>query len=110
MPSPSQPDEALDRMAVEQIVGEPLPRDWPVHALPPGTRVRVIQDQAWRGPWAQVFVGTINDMAAPEPVKSLKARPYELSYWVTFDEPQRDADGDGPYRKAQIWDRHLEPV
>jgi hypothetical protein len=24
-------------------------------------------------------------------------------HWVWFDEPQRDADGDGPYRGGQIW-------
>ena len=24
-------------------------------------------------------------------------------YWVRFDEPQFDADGDGPYRGGQIW-------
>ena len=23
-------------------------------------------------------------------------------YWVRFDEPQRDADGDGPYSEAEI--------
>lgn len=25
-------------------------------------------------------------------------------YWVWFDEPQRDADGDGPYRGGCIWE------
>ena len=25
-------------------------------------------------------------------------------YWVWFDEPQFDADGDGPYRGGQIWE------
>ena len=24
-------------------------------------------------------------------------------YWVWFDEPQVDADGDGPYRGGSIW-------
>ncbi len=24
-------------------------------------------------------------------------------YWVWFDEPQYDADGDGPYRGGSIW-------
>jgi hypothetical protein len=24
-------------------------------------------------------------------------------YWVWFDEPQHDADGDGPYSGGQIW-------
>jgi hypothetical protein len=25
-------------------------------------------------------------------------------YWVWFDEPQFDADGDGPYSGGQVWD------
>lgn len=24
------------------------------------------------------------------------------SFWVTFDEPQRDGDGDGPYRAGEV--------
>jgi len=28
-------------------------------------------------------------------------------YWVWFDEPQLDADGDGPYRGGQIWESAL---
>ena len=40
-------------------------------------------------------------------------------YWVSFSEPQYDADGDGPYREGQIWesaltllprDNDLEPI
>jgi len=28
-------------------------------------------------------------------------------YWVWFDEPQFDAEGDGPYRGGQIWENSL---
>ncbi len=49
-------------------------------------------------------------MAAAEPVVHAQANPGELKYWVDFDEPQMDAEGDGPYRKAQIWGRYLEPL
>ena len=28
-------------------------------------------------------------------------------YWVWFDEPQVDADGDGPYSGGQIWESAL---
>jgi hypothetical protein len=28
-------------------------------------------------------------------------------YWVWFDEPQYDADGDGPYRGGSIWESAL---
>lgn len=28
-------------------------------------------------------------------------------YWVWFDEPQYDAEGDGPYRVGSIWESAL---
>jgi len=31
-------------------------------------------------------------------------------YWVWFDEPQRDADGDGPYRGGCIWEAAMTRV
>lgn len=31
-------------------------------------------------------------------------------YMVVFDEPQLDADGDGPYRAAVIWEKYLQPL
>jgi len=31
-------------------------------------------------------------------------------YWVWFDEPQYDADGNGPYRGGQIWESALTIV
>lgn len=100
--------DARIRTAVEQIIGHPLPQRWPEDALPPGARVMVIQDHGWHGPWQREFLGTISDMAAPEPVNNPKGYAGELMYWVDFDEPQHDADGEGPFRKAQIWDRHLQ--
>jgi hypothetical protein len=29
-------------------------------------------------------------------------------YWIAFDEPQLDADGDGPYRTAEVLDSYIE--
>ncbi|WP_262402211.1 hypothetical protein [Actinomadura sp. CNU-125] len=72
-----------------------------------GRRVRVVRDPEWDGPWMREFSGTID--GPPEAVRHSGARPGELMYWVVFGEPQYDADGDGPYRKAQIWDRYLVP-
>ena len=45
---------------------------------------------------------------APHLVENPAARTGELTYFVEFDEPQYDSGGDGPYRKASIWDRYLE--
>jgi hypothetical protein len=104
-------DETTDRRALEAIVGRGLDDDeWPADALPPGTRVRVIQDHGWRGPWREVFLGTIDRTLAPQRVRNRFALAGELEYSVTFDEPQLDASGEGPYRKAVIWARYLEQL
>lgn len=50
--------------------------------------------------WAQGATGTIVDHLEPRIVESLRG-PL-LCYWVEFDEPQHDADGDGPYVEAEI--------
>jgi len=99
-----------DRRAVEQIVGRPLVEGWPTDALAPGVRVRVIRDSDWGGPWATEFLGVIDTIGAPEPVRHPQARAGELKYWVRFDEPQFDSAGEGPYRGAQVWGRYLQPV
>ncbi|MFF7185596.1 ferrous iron transport protein A [Streptomyces sp. NPDC008222] len=83
---------------------------WPEDAMAPGTRVTVVQDPAWPGPWLEVFQGTIDDFEPPAPVRDNTAHSGELAYWVVFDSPQYDSDGCGPYYKAQIWDRYLAPV
>jgi len=81
----------------------------PEEALAVGSRVRVVRDPEWDGPWRDEFLGTIDGHRAPEPVSHPHAQPGELEYWVAFDTPQYDGDGDGPYRKALIWDRYLRP-
>ena len=78
--------------------------------MPPGTRVRVIKDSTWDGPWRRELTGTIDATMPPQLVEHEMARPGELAYFVAFDEPQHDSSGDGPYRKAEIWDRHLVPL
>ncbi len=63
-----------DRRGIERITGRPLCQDWPAAALAAGSRVTVVRDPAWDGPWRNEFQGTIDDMAAPEPVRSPHAR------------------------------------
>lgn len=102
-------DETRDRRALEAIIGRSLDEDeWPAGAMPPGTRVRVIHDPEWNGPWRTVFLGTIDRTMPPQLVRNRVAHDGEREYLVAFDEPQLDADGDGPYRKAVIWERYLE--
>ncbi len=109
MSESSSNESETDREAVEQIIGPPLPAEWPPGAMPPGSRVKVIRSAEWDGPWRKEFSGIIDSMAAPEPVRHAHAREGEFMYWVTFDEPQHDSSDAGPYRKAQIWGRYLRP-
>jgi hypothetical protein len=79
-----------------------------------GDRVRVSDDFFW----AKGATGAIS--APPDAVLSLSgpwdggltrqeksALGMHTVYWVSFDEPQVDADGDGPYRGGQIWESAL---
>lgn len=69
--------------------------------------------------WAKGAKGTIS--APPDAVTSLSgawddegltrqegsALGTHTVYWVWFDEPQFDADGDGPYSGGQVWENAL---
>jgi hypothetical protein len=102
---------AREREALEAIIGRARSEEpWPANALPAGTRVRVVKDQDWDGPWAREFTGTIDTVLPPSRVEHPMARPDELAYFVKFDEPEHDHEGDGPYSKAEIWDRYLRPL
>lgn len=66
------PGDARDRRAVEHVRSIPLSDDWPSGAIPPATRVKVIRDPGWDGPWRQEFVGVISGMGAPEPCRAAR--------------------------------------
>jgi hypothetical protein len=100
--SPGSPDTNRDSGGADVT--------WPKGAMTPGTRVTVIQDPSWPGPWQAEFQGTIDDVEPPELVQHSTAHSGELVYWVVFDGPQYDSDGCGPYYKAQVWDRYLKQV
>ena len=67
-----------------------------------GTRVKVLQDPEFGpGPWPAEPEGRLAAFpsgASYEFVQTQHGR--ERMWWVTFDEPQPDADGDGPYVTA----------
>jgi hypothetical protein len=99
-----------DREAIERITGRSVSLVWPDNALPPGTRVRIVQDSEWAGPWLVEFCGVIDIVGAPEPNNHELAYPGEFKYCIQFDEAQQDHSGDGPYSGAQIWGRYVQPV
>jgi hypothetical protein len=77
-----------------------------------GSRVLVVQDpQFGPGSWPSQPTGRIVAFPTGEAFLEVGTRQgLERSSWVAFDEPQRDADGDGPYRESQVLERHLRPV
>ena len=69
-----------------------------------GDRVVAIEDTQFPGPWPGRPSGTV----VGEPTLVTTMSGPELSYWIRFDVPQRDLDGDGPYDRSQLLERHLE--
>lgn len=82
-----------------------------------GERVSVSKEYHW----AKGATGTVAE--PPSPVAALVTGDEAWSgchrvvqavkgrldfYWVEFDEPQVDADGDGPYASAEIDAKYLE--
>ncbi len=82
-----------------------------------GDRVQISNDFFW----ARGAIGTI--AKPPEAVTAISgawdgdltrqetsALGTNTVYWVWFDEPQPDAEGDGPYRAGSIWESALSLV
>lgn len=84
-----------------------------ISPLPLATRVRVRRDaEHGPGPWPNESIGTI--IASPIDDTSftwaLTIHGPEIQYWISFDEAQRDVEGDGPYTVSQVLARYVEPL
>ncbi len=89
--------------------------DIPGPILRAGQRVRVKVDPVDRiGPWPTEPFGTIaehplsEDGATWRPTRTRSG--LGRLYWLVFDEPQLDPDGDGPYPNAEVLDKYLELI
>jgi hypothetical protein len=73
-----------------------------------GDRVRVAEGYHW----AQNATGTIDLHPVPEAIgcsRDVKSLQGMLTfYWVHFDEPQTDGEGESGYMQAEIDERFLE--
>jgi hypothetical protein len=79
-----------------------------------GDRVNISSAHSWAGGISGVIstpsvnfedeetILPFRDIRTPHGTKRL--------YWVTFDSPCYDADGDGPYSEAEIDSKYLEVV
>lgn len=74
-----------------------------------GARVIVVRDPEFGpGPWPSEPTGEIVTFPTGSPFVEVTTRHGPArSWWVVFDEPQFDADGDGPYRKSQVLEKYL---
>ncbi|MEA2787180.1 MAG: hypothetical protein QOF71_3284 [Candidatus Eremiobacteraeota bacterium] len=84
----------------------------PSDPLPIGARVRVHQDPDYGpGPWPNEPVGTISEAPGGSSYGLVRTvSGPTMQYYVVFDEPQVDADGDGPYAASEILSIYLEPL
>lgn len=85
--------------------------DYTDSPLMPGTRVRVRQDVTYGpGPWPAEPTGTLEPIG-PEPFTEIETQfGHDRMYFVRFDEPQHDVDGDGPYESSQVLGKYLEAL
>jgi hypothetical protein len=79
-----------------------------------GDRVKVRRDPDYGpGPWPDEPTGTIaQHPLAPEGqpwVETVTRLGLRRTYWVQFDRPQRDTEGDGPYPESEVLDYYLVP-
>ncbi len=80
-----------------------------------GARVRIRRDATHGpGPWPAEPFGVVGEH--PDSAPGQIWRPVETTsgpkrfYWVVFDDPQFDGDGDGPYQIAEVLDMYIERV
>jgi hypothetical protein len=77
--------------------------------LPVGAQVIVRRDPDYGpGPWPSEPRGVVSGRVSPYFTVVQTLQGPERTYWITFDEPQQDAEGDGPYDSSQVLERYLE--
>jgi hypothetical protein len=80
--------------------------------LSEGHRVRVRQDRDFPpGPWPAKPTGRVTAFSDGAVYREVVTRQGVQRMWlVAFDEPQHDADGDGPYLSSEVLEKYLELI
>ena len=78
-----------------------------------GQRVKIRRDKDYGpGPWPAEPTGVVHQhpLAADGEVSvpTQTVRGPRRSYWIAFDVPQFDTDGDGPYTLSEVLDKYGE--
>ena len=78
-----------------------------------GQRVKIRRDKDYGpGPWPEEPPGVVHrhPLAADGEVSvpTQTVRGPGRSYWIAFDVPQFDIDGDGPYTLSEVLDTSVE--
>lgn len=72
------------------------------HPLPSGTRVYLLTDTQFGGPFLEGATGTVLACRRARNLTSEAARKSRFVYQIQFDVPQLDSDGDGPYAMSEV--------
>ena len=75
--------------------------------LPFGTRVLVSPDPVYGGPFLNAFSGTVESSKPAPGLTPRAAAESKFVYWIAFDSPQLDLDGDGPYVESEVLATHV---
>lgn len=78
-----------------------------------GDRVKVKQDQQFPpGPFPSEPCGTVRFYpGSKSSYREMAGANGTIEfYWVVFDQPALDADGDGPYEAAKVLSKYLESI
>ena len=77
-----------------------------------GTRVRVYRDPLHGpGPWPAEPTGRVVASLGGHAYEEIETRRGpDRMYFVHFDEPQYDPEGDGPYESSQVLGRYLQRI
>ena len=85
-------------------------RQWFERPLPLGSRVRILKDPLFVGPWQKEFLATVDGVERAQHLTPESARRNKFVYMVSFDEPQLDGDGDGPYTAGEVLSQYVVRV
>ena len=77
-----------------------------------GDRVRVRRDpEHGPGPWPAEPAGVVARHPGSHEgdpwVLTKTMSGHRRTYWIVFDDPQSDVDGDGPYVESEVLDKYL---